>query len=63
MEEGPRDRETLPHSAGELAHKAVLDALETGALQPFESRAARVRELVQLPEEDQVFKGGSLPLR
>src|SRR5262249_40184456 len=48
------------HAAGELADQAVLDALEAGALQPFEGRAARVGETVEPRVEGQVFEGGEL---
>src|SRR4051812_48729114 len=52
------NRETLPHAAGELADEAVLDALEAGALEPFESGATRVGEPVELAEKGEVLERG-----
>ena len=59
VQERAGHRQALPHAARELAHQAVLHALEAGALQPFHGRFPRIGQAVEPAEEPQVLEGGS----
>ena len=56
VQEGAGHRQALAHAARKLAHQAVANALQAGALQPFERRSPRVGQAVELAEERQVFE-------
>ena len=51
VQKGTGHRQTLPHTARELAHQSIADALQSSAFQPFIGRFAGVGQIVQLAEE------------
>jgi hypothetical protein len=59
MQEGAGHRQALPHAAGELAHQAVFDAFEAGALQPFHGGLVGIGQIVEPPEQAQIFEADS----
>jgi hypothetical protein len=53
-------RKALAHAAGKLAHQAVFYALEARAFQPFHGGLLGIGQIVEPPEQAQIFESGQL---